>query len=101
QHGPVSLDLWGGDQAKAKNDIAIYKKNLAEGRPGETGLDTGKRNVLNALLAGNNKEFQDTNPLRKLLKDKDRASTFRSFRPERIGAIETEPTDVPPVNWER
>jgi hypothetical protein len=101
QHGPISLDLWGADPAKAKADIAIYKDNLATGKPGETGIGVDKRNVLNALLAGNNKEFQDTNPLRKLLKAKDRAATFRTFRPDRMGAIVTEPTDIPPTNWDR
>ena len=77
--GADSLDLWGGDQAKAKADIEIYKKNHAAGLPGESnGLGIEKRDVINKILK----------------------KTFRSLRLDRMEGFTTEPSTTPPANWD-
>jgi hypothetical protein len=101
RHGEISLDLWGGDQAKARADIQTYLQNHAAGQPGDAnGIGGQKRDTINALLSGDNKEFQDKNPLRAKLKKKDRAGVFRSLRVDRMESTTPEPAVNPPANWE-
>lgn len=101
RHGDLSLDLWGGDQAKAKADIQTYLANHAAGQPGESnGIGTAKRDVINALLAGGNKEFEDKNPLRAKIRGKDRAGVMRSLRVDRMESVVPDNSTRAPSNWE-
>ena len=84
----LSLDLWGGDQAKVKADIQTYLQNHATGQPGDAnGIGQQKRDVLNALLAGDNQEYQDKNPLRVKIRGADRAGVMRSLRVDRMETV--------------
>ena len=99
KHGDISLDLWGGDQAKAKSDIQTYLQNHAAGQPGETGLGVEFGHTIDAFLGGDNKQFQEKNPLRRQLKGADRQARVRDFRPDRQESIASEPSERAPLDW--
>lgn len=99
--GPLSLDLWNGDIGKAKADIQTYLENHATGQPGDAnGIGAAKRDVINALLAGGNKEFEAKNPLRAQIKKADRQGIIRDLRADRMESPSAEPTQRSPANWE-
>lgn len=86
--GDISLDLWGGDQAKFFADSQRYLQNHQEGLPGDANnIGQAKRDVLNAFWFGDNKEYQAKNPLRSQLKKADRAGVFRSLRVDRMESM--------------
>lgn len=89
RHGPISLDLWGGDIGHFSNDVATYLKNHSEGKPGEdNGLGLDKKNAINAFLVGGNRAFGEKNPLRASLKGEDRQGVVRSYRLDRLETLD-------------
>lgn len=100
QSGPASLDLWGGDTAKVAPDLAQYLQNHVNGQPGETGIGTQKRDVLNAMLFGANKEFQGANPIREKLTGADKKAIWRSPRLDRMEAPQSYDPGRAPASWE-
>jgi hypothetical protein len=86
--GPLSLELWHGDAAEFKKDLALWKKAREEGKPAKTEIGTDKANVINAMIIGGNRTFGEANPLRTLLRGSDRQGIVRSFRVDRIESIE-------------
>lgn len=98
----ASLALWNGDQAAFQKDLITYIDNLAHDRPGEEGVGTPKKNVLNAFIIGDNVTWRGKNPLRKVLKGRDREAVVRSFRLDRIEGIAPErSTDHPRVDYNK
>lgn len=94
--GIASLEQWGGDQGKAMADIRTYLDNHSKGLKGEdNGIGTDKSNVINAILAGDNAEFREKNPLRQHMKGKDRQGIVRSLRLDRIETLE--PSNQKPI----
>ena len=100
KHGDASLDLWGGDPAKVQPDLEQYFKNHTAGLPGETGIGTQKRDVLNALVGGANKEFEASNPLRSGLIGKDKKAVWRASVTRLMEAPQPFTPDWIP-NWEK
>ena len=100
--GPVSLELWGGDQAPFFADSETYLKNHAAGLSGDSnGIGAQKRDALNAFWFGQNKEFQAKNPLRENLRGSDRQGVFRSLRVDRMEGISPAESDLSRPNWEK
>jgi SAM-dependent methyltransferase len=100
--GPVSLELWGNDPAAAKVDLVTYTDNLASGRPGADSIGEKKRDVLNALVFGDNAANRDANPLRKNLKSaKAREGLVRSYRIDRVETAKPSPSDLHTPDYRR
>ncbi len=86
--GPASLELWNGDVGQFRDDVKVYLKNHAEGRPGADGIGEAKRNVINAFMVGANRTFETANPLRTSLKGEDKQGLVRSYRLDRLETLE-------------
>lgn len=88
RHGDISLDLWNGDIGAFKADVDAYIQNHEDGKPGDTGIGSSKRDVINAFLVGGNRSFEIANPLRPLLRGDNRQGIIRSYRLDRIETLE-------------
>jgi hypothetical protein len=89
RRGDLSMDLWNGSIADFMKDLKIYMQNHAEGRPGaDNGVGEQKRNVLNAFILGDNRAHSTKNPLRDVLRGKEREGMVRSFRLDRMEAAQ-------------
>jgi hypothetical protein len=88
RHGEYSLDPWGGNIQSALADAKTYSRNLAAGRPGDTGIGARKRDILNLAMFGNNAGNQGPNPLRAGLHERDSAGIIRSLRIDRLETLE-------------
>jgi hypothetical protein len=81
------LGLWNGDTDAFVGDAKRYLMNHAQGSPGEEGIGTAKRDMLNVFILGYNKSYKDFNPLREQLKGDDRKGVLRSLRLDRIASV--------------
>jgi hypothetical protein len=88
RHGEYSLDPWGGNIQSALVDAKTYSRNLAAGRPGDTGIGARKRDILNLAMFGNNAGNQGPNPLRAGLHGRDSVGIIRSLRIDRLETLE-------------
>ena len=88
RHGEYSLDPWGGNIQSALADAKTYSRNLAAGRPGDTGIGARKRDILNLAMFGNNAGNQGPNPLRAGLHGRDSVGIIRSLRIDRLETLE-------------
>lgn len=99
--GEGKLERWGGDAEAFKRDLFTYLKNVADGKPGETGIGTDVKNQANSLVIGANMGFKDANPLREFLRGADRDGVIRTFRLDRIEAVKAVPSDPIRVDYPR
>lgn len=76
--------LWGGDQEAFKNDLMVYLKNHAEGRPGAETIGDKKRDALNVFVLGDHRTFAAANPLRDALHGVEKQGVIRSLRLDRM-----------------
>jgi hypothetical protein len=85
RHGDLSLELWGGSISDFLTDLKTYMQNHAEGRPGaDNGVGEQKRNILNAFVLGDNRAHSKKNPMREVMRGKDREGMVRTFRLDRM-----------------
>ena len=75
------LERWGGNLDAFQADLQTYLANHAAGLPGENGLGTDKRNVLNAFFGINTNANKAANPI---YGDYAERSLIKSFRLDRI-----------------
>src|SRR5215510_5235581 len=89
-------DLWDGKIATANDDAKTYLDNLANGRPGETGLGLDKKAALNQLFG-----FPDSgaNPTIADLAKRS-PSVIKSFRIDRINQLQELPGVTRPFHRE-
>ena len=75
-------------------DLDVYHRNHAEGKPGSTNLDANpqiadaKKNLINSAFGRGNKAQLDANPWLSQLGKKEPRPVYRSRRIERIGKVD-------------
>ena len=80
------LGLWNGGAEAFQKDLSQVLRNHFENQPGEAnGVGIEKKNLLNAFILGDNKQFADKNPLRGKLAGLDKQGILRSMRVDSMG----------------
>ena len=88
-------ELWAGQLGAALADINTYLTNLANGKPGETGIGLRKKGVINELFGIN----ADANPYMSDV-TKRSPSVFKTFRLDRLNRIREIAGERSPVRAE-